>query len=619
MKIQISKSKFQINTKLQNKKKSLKFRILGFWLLFGAWCLVLGVLFLSDPVNAFAAKPIEAEIVSQSQTVLRLKPGQSFTVSAKIKNAGTSAWQNSGTSFIAINTADEKLQKTVKSKFQHKSWKKWWRPAALPKPVKPGETAIIKFAVTAPLEAGRFTEKFSLAKAGYGFIDGGNFSLTIISFPQISIKSTAPESIEIEQGQTKIINVQFENTSKVSWDAQKFPLALSVGDLKSLSSFTDSSWTDNKTPCQIASKSKIKPKQKFSCSVAFKAPDTPGSYRETFFVSAKDLGAISSSRFALNFAVLPKIETTAPRFVAGEPIIRGGLFSKNKETQFKANDILDLIDSTGAVILTVNQSSLISVAPINAASFSVSTENQTVNISSPARFAPRNQTTVSEITTFERRPAWNTTLNDNLFRGTIEFRLLPNSTTYWAIEEVALEEYLRGIAEVSDGDNPIYLKTMMIASRTYAAFLNIYKTKHKTEVYDINMTTDQVYRGYNLELRAPNTTKAVLETEGQILIHPYAVDEKNPQGIIVASYSSGTDGKTRRWCEVWKCADPKNDYPWAMATDDPLGIIPNALTLSGNHMVGLSGKGARAMAGQGKTVEEILKYYYTRTEIKKLY
>ena len=110
-----------------------------------------------------------------------------------------------------------------------------------------------------------------------------------------------------------------------------------------------------------------------------------------------------------------------------------------------------------------------------------------------------------------------------------------------------------------------------------------------------------------------------METEGQILIHPYAVDEKNPQGIIVASYSSGTDGKTRRWCEVWKCADPKNDYPWAMATDDPLGIIPNALTLSGNHMVGLSGKGARTLAGQGKTFEEILKYYYAGVEIKKLY
>lgn len=577
------------------------------------------LLFLFWNSSVFAAQSLEAEVVSQSQTVLRLKPGQSFTVSVRIKNIGASAWQAAGSSFVALNTADEKRLRTVNSKFQHKSWKKWWRPASIQKPVKPGETTIIKFVATAPLETGRFTEHFSLAKAGHGFIDGGNFSLTIISFPQISIKSTAPESLEIEQGQTKTINVQFENTSEISWNAQKFPLSLSVGDLKSLSSFTDSSWADNKTPCLIAAKSKIKPGQKFSCSITFKAPDTPGSYRETFFVSAKDLGAISSSRFPASFSVLPKIETAAPRFTAGEPIIRVGLFSKNNETQFKANDILDLIDPTGAVILTVNPSSLISVAPIDALTFSVSAENQIINISSPARFVPRNQTTVSEITTFERRPAWNTTLNDNLFRGTIEFRLLPDSTTYWAIEEVALEEYLRGIAEVSDGDNPIYLKTMMIAARTYAAFLNIYKTKHKTEGYDINMTTDQVYRGYNLELRAPNTTKAILDTEGQILIHPYAVDEKNPQGIIVASYSSGTDGKTRRWCKVWKCGDPELDYPWAIATDDPLGIIPNALTLSGNHMVGLSGKGARAMAGQGITFEEILKYYYAGVEIKKIY
>lgn len=619
MKIQITKSKLQINTKLQNQKKSLKFRILEFWSLFGVWCLVLGALFLVNPTNGFAAQPLEAEVVSQNQTVLRLKPGQSFTVSVRIKNIGTSAWQSAGSSFVALNTADEKIQKTVKSKFQHKSWKKWWRPASIQKLVKSSETTDIKFVVTAPVEIGRFTEKFSLAKAGYGFIDGGDFTLTIISFPQIPVKSTVPESLEIEQGQTRIINVQFENTSKISWDAQKFPLLLSVGDLKSLSSFADSSWTDNQTPCLIAAKSKIKPKQKFSCSITFKAPDTPGSYRETFFVNAKDLGAISSSRFPINFSVLPKIETAAPRFVAGEPIIRVGLFSKNKETQFKANDILDLIDSSGATILTITPSSLIAITPIDAASFSVSAENKTINISSPARFVPRNQTTVSEITTFERRPAWNTTLNDNLFRGTIEFRLLSNSTTYWAIEEVAMEEYLRGIAEVSDSDNPVYLKTMMIAARTYAAFLNIYKTKHKSEGYDINMTTDQVYRGYNLELRAPNTTKAILDTEGQILVHPYAVDEKNPLGIIVASYSSGTDGKTRRWCKVWKCGDPELDYPWAMAIDDPLGIIPNALTLSGNHMVGLSGKGARAMAEQGITFEEILKYYYAGVEIKKIY
>ena len=35
-------------------------------------------------------------------------------------------------------------------------------------------------------------------------------------------------------------------------------------------------------------------------------------------------------------------------------------------------------------------------------------------------------------------------------------------------------------------------------------------------------------------------------------------------------------------------------------------------------MVGLSGKGARNMAELGKTAEEILKYYYTGIEIKKI-
>ena len=40
-------------------------------------------LFWNNPV--LAAQPLKAEVVSQSQTVLRLRPGQSFTVSVKKK------------------------------------------------------------------------------------------------------------------------------------------------------------------------------------------------------------------------------------------------------------------------------------------------------------------------------------------------------------------------------------------------------------------------------------------------------------------------------------------------------------------------------------------------------
>lgn len=568
---------------------------------------------------AEAATPLQAQVMSGDAQSIRLAPKQSLTVSVQIKNIGTTSWRASGSQFVALNTFDEKNDRTLRSKFQHAFWKKWWRPAGLVSAVKPGQTITIKLAIQAPNEVGKFTEQFSLAEAGMGFIKGSRFSLTVISFPNFTLRAPEVPRVEIEQGQTKALSLQFENTSKITWDAKRFPLALSVGNLKTLSAFTDGSWVNSKNPCALST-GLVKPGQKISCTILLKAPETPGSYRETFFVNAENMGEMMKSRFPVNISVTPKVsEIAAPRLVAGEPLVRVGLFSTALTSTFKANGILDIQDAKGIALGTISAGTIVNISSEAASIFSITTPDQNLTVASPVRFIPKDQITITEISSFERRPAWNSSLNDNTFRGTIEFRTLPASPTYWAIEELAMEEYLRGIAEVTGSENQTYIETLITAARTYATFLTLYK-KHPNEGFDVNMTAgDQVYRGYNFELRAPNITKAVLATEGKIITHPYAVDVKNPNGVIVASYSSGTDGKTRRWCDVWRCGNSATDYPWAMSVPDPLGVISNALTLTGNHMVGLSARGAKTMAGLGKSMEEILKYYYTGVEIKKIY
>jgi SpoIID/LytB domain protein len=186
----------------------------------------------------------------------------------------------------------------------------------------------------------------------------------------------------------------------------------------------------------------------------------------------------------------------------------------------------------------------------------------------------------------------------------------------WAINELPLESYLKGLAEVSNGQPPEYLKALITSARSYILWHTLRGGKHPNEHFDINATTDQVYRGYGFEQRSIDPIAAVTASAGQVITHPDALSQLNPEGIIVAAYSSGTDGRTRSWQEVWN----SGGFPWCLSVPDPYGIISNATTLTGNHMVGLSAQGARGFATkENKTFDWILKYYYTGVNITKLY
>jgi peptidoglycan hydrolase-like amidase len=209
-----------------------------------------------------------------------------------------------------------------------------------------------------------------------------------------------------------------------------------------------------------------------------------------------------------------------------------------------------------------------------------------------------------EILSFENRPTWNLSLNDNLFRGTLEIRYSIKTGKLWMIEEAPMESYLRGLAEGTNDQPMEYLKALVIAARTYAQYQVSNGGKHPDDNFDLDPSAnDQVYRGYGFETRAPNAIKAVEETKGIMILY-------NNQ-VVVTPYFSHSDGRTRAWDEVWS-GGPK---AWLVSKVDPYCY---GLTLSG-HGVGLSGLGARMMAENGSTYDQILNYYYTGIEIKKVY
>lgn len=216
---------------------------------------------------------------------------------------------------------------------------------------------------------------------------------------------------------------------------------------------------------------------------------------------------------------------------------------------------------------------------------------------------PRRTNKIITILNYENRPAWNTELNDNQFRGNIELQYADATDKTWVVNELPLEKYLRGLAESGNDNDMAYLKSLITAARTYAAYHYLYPTKHEDEPYLLDTTgNDQVYRGYGFEKRAPNIRDAVKETKGKMV--------KYDGEIVVTPYFSQSDGRTRAWDEVWN-----GSKEYLVSKDDP-GC--SGLELKG-HGVGMSAQGARYYAEQGWGWKKILKYYYTGVKIKKMY
>lgn len=225
------------------------------------------------------------------------------------------------------------------------------------------------------------------------------------------------------------------------------------------------------------------------------------------------------------------------------------------------------------------------------------------------RFSSLENDHIFKIDSWTNGPFWGENVNDNLFRGDIEIHFNPSTKRLWLINELPLEKYMRGVAEVSDLSSAEFLKAQKIAARSYALFrlLNpkYTNTPNNEPLFDLRSTqADQVYRGYNRELRAPRTLAAVEATRSIV-----ATYNGNP---ILAYYFSSTDGSTRSSYEARMTAAP---VPYLQARPDPPGIGKTML----GHGVGLPQIGGIVAANQGANYAQILKYYYTGIELTKMY
>lgn len=230
------------------------------------------------------------------------------------------------------------------------------------------------------------------------------------------------------------------------------------------------------------------------------------------------------------------------------------------------------------------------------------------------KFEPSNENAIFEIISYQDRPKWNPRINDNHFRGTLEIKYSLKSKKLWIINELPLEDYLKGVAEALNDDPIEYLKTFVVAARSYALFHVQNKGKRPGEIFHLrNWAFDQLYKGYGFEKRASNISRAVEETKGVTATY----NDKPIRGV----YSSDSGGVTKSACKVFKGEFCDNeDYNYLKGgVKDPEGAIHDRAAIIASHGVGMSSAGARRLAETGKNFEEILKYYYLGVEVEKAY
>lgn len=103
----------------------------------------------------------KAVLAMVSANKVKVVAGKSVTLSAGFKNTGTTTWTNFG-----LKTSDLSIASTSNSgDFQHVSWKGDVLALAT-QTVKPGETAVVTFAITAPKTNGIHTTNFQFTANG---------------------------------------------------------------------------------------------------------------------------------------------------------------------------------------------------------------------------------------------------------------------------------------------------------------------------------------------------------------------------------------------------------------------------------------------------------------------
>lgn len=576
--------------------------------------------------TAHAAGGYDALIVSVSPSSISLSEGGSADVTVQLKNIGVQTWTKDGNAFVSAYTWDPKYHV---SPYRGLSWRNDHQTGALQEAlIAPGEIGTFAFSVYAPPSfEGELTETFRLAAEDVAWLEGGMFTVSM-SVGSLVVEEATPAAsvvdadafkaeivavsagrIVAKAGQPFAIQAAVKNTGTTAWHSYAIASAQTALAAEDVATTYHPSWVSSKIA--LARSAKVAPGAVEIMDFSFRAPSTRGQHTVRFQIVANDAelaGGVIEIPVEVTSGAAELINAPIDEAKAiilqgeqiAEPRMRIGIDTVVSEVILSADGDVRVIsgdDKKELAIVTAGQAMR---ANWNGEQYVFETNGSILLSDEYLRFEGVNGIdTLFTLSSFSDVRSYNTKWNDNVFRDTMELRFNTRRNRTWIINELPIDHYLYGLDETSGDAPPAYLEALVTAARTYALYHFEHKTKYDGEFIDMkNTAADQVYHGYNAEVRRPSVVKAVDDTAGVTV--QYAGD------TIIAAYFSRSDGRTRDFAQVWG-----RDVPYAKSVAVPCEV---GRTMWG-HGVGMSAGGALCMANDGSVFDEILKYFYTGVDL----
>ncbi len=573
--------------------------------------------------TAHAASNHAAELVGEIPSI-EMMPYSEKTIDLKFTNVGTGAWVNSGKNYSSLYTDPS----TRKSLFSYHGWYGMGQPTLMVEDrVEPGEVGTFRLPIMAPGDLGDYEEKFKVAVEDIAWVSGSHVTIPIkvTKTPKIENAGEGLSGLilmrshtEIEAAGGSVVNLRFgiKNVGPKTWKQVKViePGVAVAAEVASI--FHESGWPEGRVALAMGEREFL-PGRLAIVNIPVRMPRDIGSYDLALQLTSEN------ENVGGGLIELPVTVTTpAPEEIAGkelpiienwrgvaEPRFRVGIANVDDAAQVSVHGIYRVMDGEG-----VNYG-LFDEGIVAEWYYDVDSDTQLIRIgddlfttTSYFRLEPVEPlSSYVTIDSLDRRAKWNPAINYNDYRDTLEMRVNKYGYT-WLVNELPIESYVKGLAEVSNSWPIEVHKAQVVAARSFAMFYFERGGKHHSSgsQYILNSSSvDQVYKGYTAEQINKNVGAAADATRGQVVQY-----EGN---VAMTTYFARSSGQTRSFSDAWG----GRGKPYLVSRPAPYDKAKG--NRRWGHGVGMSQTDAAMRADDGANYKEILHSYYTDVTIDRVY
>ena len=584
-------------------------------------------------ISTFVATDVEAasrydaqyaaELVGEVPDV-QMMPFDQKIITLKFENVGSATWTNTGKNYTSLYTDPS----TRRSLFSYYGWFGMGQPTLmLEDAVAPGEVGTFQLSLQAPGEMGDYQEKFKVAIEDVVWMTGTHLTIPIKVTDSPKIENVGEglsglmlmrshEAIAAPGGSIVQMRFGIKNTGPRTWKQVKVvePGVAIAQQVASI--FHEPQWPEGRVA--LAMGDREFPSGRLAIvNFNVRMPREVGSYNlQLQLVSeGENVGG--------GLIELPVTVTTpAPEEIAGktlpivenwrgipEPRFRVGIANVDDAALVSVHGPYRIMDGNG-----INHG-LLDEGVVAEWLYDVETDSQLMTVgenlyrtNSYFRLEPIDPLSgYVTINSLDRIAKWNRSINYNDYRDVMEMRV--NKLGYtWLVNELPIESYVKGLAEVSNVWPIEVHKAQVIAARSFAMYYYERGGKHHSSgsSYILNSSSvDQVYRGYTAEQLNSNVVVAAEATRGQVVQY-----EGN---VAMTTYFARSSGQTRSFTDAWG----GKGKPYLVPRPAPYDLKKG--NRRWGHGVGMSQTDAAMRADDGYNYKEILQSYYTDVTIDRVY